>query len=346
MVGLIVTSVPLVFAQANAPWGTSDISVGVLVQSGEAISAWDDAARNDMTGAATSFFVPGKSLMTAIGDGTYEMRVDLIPGAVYNYIFSARLNASMAGFTTGYAAVEPVPNSGGDSGTFISLSSTTVSAPGSGSIGYTSIGGDGRRHLIMPDVAAGTTLYLFHNFASTPTGVAGYSVSPGEDFLELRWAGGLGYWGSGSPALDTIGGGYFLYISTADSAGTFSPLATLTGEATYYKHTGLTPGTSYFFIFVSSDAYAGVTNPAASALWANLTRPLPPDTTWDSDEYVHNDKSGKPGYPVPVYFKVENIDEKHSVTGSIVYLTPEGVNGRIWPYKIPGLLVVGYVPRS
>ncbi len=338
------------YAGANAPWGTSDVSVGVAVQTGDVVSAWAGGGtgeqRNDMTGNATSFFT-ATNVMTAVGDGTYQIRVDLIPNAIYNYLFSARLNANMAGFTTGYSQSEPIPNSGSDSGTFISLSSTTVNQPGSGSISYVSIGGDARRRLLMPDVAPGTTVHIFNNFASTPTGVANYSIVPGSNFLDLKWQGGLGSWGANAPALDVLGGRHRIFVSTSLVGGTYSLLADLTGSTTFYRHAGLTTGTSYYYIFVSSDAYRGITNPAAKTLWANLRRLTPAEgAVWNADEHVSNDKWGKPALPVPVWFRVENISEEYSTCGSIVYLTPEGVDGRFWPYKMPGLLVVGYVPKS
>lgn len=340
---LCALSTSLFAAGANGPWGSANISVGVVVQSGITTSAWEGAGRNDLTGNATSFFTAANQ-MTPLGDGTYQLRLDLIPGAVYNYLFSARVNTAMGGLAAGTAQPEPCPNTGSDAGTFISVSSTTVNQPATGSIGYTSVGGDGRRILTMPtDLAQGTTVYLFHNFASTPTGVANYSTNIGANYVDLNWSCGLGYWGGGAPALDTLGGSYALYVATSAPTNAFTSLGTLSGQATYYRHAGLTPGTSYYYIFVSSDSYAGATNPAAKSLWANLKRA---DMTWAESQYTTNDKTALPSNPIPVYFKVENIDAEHSKTGSIVYLTPADVDGRLWPYKMSGVLIQAYVPET
>ncbi len=351
------------FAGANSPWGdTSKIKVGVAVQSGDTISAWPESGRNDMTQDATSWIVTGKTEMEPVGDGTYQLRVDLIPGAVYNYIFGARIiEDGLAGIPAGYEFGEPIPDgtqtddSGNtattDPGTFISLSSTTINQPGTGSVSYISIGGDARRRLIMPDVESGTTVYIFNNFGSIPRGVANYSVTIlGPTEVKLSWQGGLGTWGSNMPAIDCLGGGYYLYVSTSNASGPYSLLATLSGTTTSYNHSGLSPGTSYYYIFVSSDAYNGVTlstYTANKALWANLARAIPPDTTWSSDQYAHNDKYSKPQNPTPVYFKVENIDEDYvREHGNIVYMTPYEEDARFYPYKIPGTFISVFVPEK
>jgi len=353
-------SVRSIFAGANSPWGdTSKIKVGVVIQSGDGISAWTESGRNDMTGNATSWIVTGKTEMEPVGDGTYQLRVDLIPGGLYNYIFGARLIEAMAGFPAGYEFPEPIPNgtqtddSGNtatsDPGTFISLSSTTVNQPTTGSVSYISIGGDARRKLIMPDVDPGTTVYIFNNFGSIPRGVANYSVYVSSWKVELRWQGGLGTWGSGSAAVDCFGGRYYLYVSTSNAGGPYSLLATLSGQTSYYVHTNLSAGTSYYYIFVSSDAYNGITlstYTANKSLWANLSRAIPPNTAWNSDQYAHNDKYGKPNVATPVYFKVENIDEDYvKQHDNIVYMTPWDEDGRFYPYKIPGTFISVFVPN-
>jgi hypothetical protein len=358
---IAASAVSAVFAAANAPWGDpAQIQVGVVVHPGDAVSAWPEEGRNDMTGGATSWIVADKSAMAAVGDGTYQIRVELIPGAVYNYLFGARLMTGIAGFAAGSDYPEPSPDgsqqddagnySASDPGTFVSLSSTSYSAPGDGGVTYVSIGGDARRRLAMPSVDPGTTIYVFNNFGSIPRGVANYSVAITSGRVDLRWQGGLGTWGSGSPSIDCLGGRYLLYVSTSNSVGPYSLLSNLSGVTTHYAHTGLSNGTSYYYVFVASDSYTGATlstYTATKELWANLARSAPPDTIWSSSEYAHNDKYGKPSGPVPVYFKVENIDEKYVAEhGSVVYLTPWDADGRLYPNKIPGILVAAYLPQS
>jgi len=349
-------------ANANSPWGDpSKIQVGVVVNQGDTVSAWPEAGRNELTGDATSFLVAGKSAMTPVGDGTYEIKIDLVPGAVYNYIFGARIiQDGLAGFAAGSDYPEPVPDGSQtddkgnyatqDPGTFISLSSTSYVPPSDGGVTYISIGGDSRRKLVMPSVDPGTTIYVFNNFGSLPRGVANYSVSITSGRVDLRWQGALGTWGAGSPSVDLLGGRTLIYVSTSNATGPYSLLANLAGTTTSYTHSGLSNGTSYYYIFVSSDPYTGFTRStytATKTLWANLSRYTPPDTTWSSDQYAHNDKYGKPSGPVPVYFKVENIDEKYvSEHGSIVYMTPWDEDGRVYRRKIPGVLVTVFVPKG
>ncbi|MDI6757412.1 MAG: hypothetical protein QME32_05260 [Endomicrobiia bacterium] len=350
---------------ANAPWGDpAQIQVGAVIQSGVSISAWAGEGggdqRGDITGNTTSFHTP-TTQMTAIGDGTYQFRTDLVPGAVYNYIFGARILQNAWGFAAGSDYAEPIPDgtqqddagnySNSDPGTFVSLSSTAYSATGDGGVSYISISGAARRRLDMPSVDPGTTIYVFNNFGSLPRGVANYSVRISSGRLDLNWQGALGTWGAGMPSVDALGGRNLLYVSTSNSAGPYSLLANLAGTVTYYAHSGLANGTSYYFIFVSSDPYAGVTRStytASKSLWANLSRGIPPaGTSWNTDGYAHNDKYGKPSGPVPVYFKVENIDEKYvAAHGDIVYLTPWDEDGRLYRNKIPGLFLAVYVPKG
>jgi hypothetical protein len=358
---LILHGYPLFAANANAPWGDpAQIQVGVVIHPGDSVSAWPESGRNEVTGDATSFLVLGKSAMTAVGDGTYEMKVDLVPGAVYNYIFGARIMQNNWGFAAGSDYTEPVPDgtqtddkgnyASTDPGTFVSLSSTAYSAPSDGGVYYISIGGDARRKLVMPSVDPGTTIYVFNNFGSIPRGVANYSVSISSGRVDLKWQGALGTWGAGAPSVDALGGRTIIYVSTSNAGGPYSLLADLAGTATSYTHTGLSNGTSYYYIFVSSDGYTGLTRStytATKTLWANLARYSPSDTSWDSGSYTHNDKYGKPSGPVPVYFKVENIDEDYvREHGNVVYLTPWDEDGRIYRRKIPGVLVSAYLPKG
>lgn len=362
----LVGASALFAASANAPWGdAAQIQVGVVIHPGVSVPAWPEVNKNDITGDATSFIVAGKSAMEAVGDGTYQFRTDLVPGGVYNYIFGARIMQGAWGFDAEKDYAEPIPDGSqqddsgnyatSDPGTFVSLSSTAYSSTGDGGVSYVNIvvdnNGNSRRKLDMPTVDPGTTIYVFNNFGSLPRGVANYSVKISSGRVDLNWQGALGTWGSGMPSVDALGGRNLLYVSTSNSAGPYSLLADLAGTATHYAHSGLANGTSYYFIFVSSDPYGGVTlstYTASKSLWANLSRGIPPTgTMWNSGEYAHNDKYGKPSGPVPVYFKVENIDENYvREHGDLVYLTPWHEDGRLYRHKIQGVFLSAYLPKG
>lgn len=330
------------------------------VQSGwSQASAWTD--RGD---------IAKSSAMTPMGDGTFQLRLDLVPDGQYNYIFFAggSTNTATSGFNNGSVNAEPVPAGGingttglgtGDQGTFFSASSNTVTVLSSGSagIGYgrAGTGQDGRRMMRMPDVTAGTTVWVYNNFASTPVGVANTNVNVKETSLDLSWKGALGYFGAGSGSMDILGGRIRIYVSTNAVNGPYSLVADLAGTATGYTHgapMNVTQGTSYFFVFVTSDTYGGATDPTTYAFNANLTREglgntTPPNGTYktNAQNFERNDLQGKPAAKVPTYFKVQKPDLDYILAhDSIVYLTPLDVDDPMYPYKIPAKLVVAYIP--
>lgn len=340
-------------AGANSGWGNaSSVTVALAVNSGQGTdtAAWDSAARADKTN--------GLAWMSAVGDGTYQYALDLIPSAQYNYLFFASATAVNSAFAR---QGEPVPNNGSDAGTFMSLSSTTITLPTSGSLLYGNITGGGlnqggaRRLLTMPndtDLPAGSTLYVFNNFASTPTGVANYTAQlTASTTVKLDWKGAAGYWGNASPAWDIIGGKYYLYRSTTASTGPYTLLASLAGEVTTYTDQGpaLQSGVTAYYVFVSSDAYNGPTNPTTKTMWPNLARFAPGQAgfAYDENEFTNNDKKVKPAVPVRVIFKVENIDEEYVLEHhSIVYLTPWEEDGKVYPNKTPGTFMRVVIPKS
>lgn len=368
---LVVFAASFIYAGdfANWPAGTE---VTIRVKEGNTTSAWLD--RYDYLSTATA----------TVGDGTFELRIDLVPGAIYNYIFFASNAAE--GYNGWYA--EPVPDgsradtiwsaAGGvredaDPGTFVYTGSTTTAFdPASvnalnGYVSYVSIGGDARRLLQMPDVTSGATVFIFNNFASMPRGAANLSaIIKSPTRVDLYWSGALGTWGAGSPSLDILGGRWLLYVSSGTGAnpGQFSLITSLPGNATFYSHPGLTTGTTYWYIFVASDTYAGTrwggdggnnTDSGYTGFTANLVRWISGSSvTWNSNQYVSNDTKARPQNPTPVYFRVENEHPKYYIAGfnydyvkehdNVVYLTPVGYDARTYPHKIPATIIAVYIP--
>lgn len=327
----------------------------VSIQSGwSAVSAW--TSRGD---------VAMSSAMTPVGDGTFEIRADLVPGGQYNYMFWAigSTNTAPSGFGVGSENSEPVPNSGNDMGTFLSFSSASVSPVSSGtpSLGYGSVNGDGRRLIRMPDVAAGTTIWVFNNFASTPTGVANTNVNLTDNSIELSWKGAQGYWGTGTGSMDIMNGRIRIYVSTGGAGGglngPYGLIADLAGTATTFAHSaGVVQGTTYYFVFVPSDTYSGAADPTTFTRFAGLSRDKLGNSgqTVAADNYKnntgnfnYNDLQGKPAARVPTYFKVQGGELDYILKhDSIVYLTPWEVNDPAYPHKIPATLAVAYVPHK
>lgn len=326
---------------ANAPWGdNAQINLGIVAQSGTGVSAWNLPGRADLTSDAIRW-------ATAQGDGTYQVRLDLTPGQTVNFIWFAKVVAAggLMGYASGYQTAEPIPSSADDRGYLVTTSTTAPEANQvAGNTYYTSIGGDARRALVVPNVSAGTTVWVYSNFASTPTGVANLGANPGNGQVKLTWRAGAGWWAPGdAQALDTAGGSYRLYRSTVASSGPFSLVTTLTGVTTEYIDTGLTNGTTSYYIFASSDSYGGATNPAAYTAWANLARVAPPTATFNAAY----DGQARPGSPVPVYFKVDGADweyiQKHDY---LVYMTPWNEDARLYTDKIPGRIIRVRLPKQ
>jgi hypothetical protein len=345
----------LTYAQfANLPWGnTNYIRVFVSIQSGLMTSAWTD--RGDIV----------KMLeLEPVGDGTYMNKnpIWLTGGANYNYIFFSSCAANLMGFTTGYLFAEPIPNGAGqilcDPGFFVTKSTTNPTSPtnlisddttGSGGpVCYASIGGDARRVIKLPTyLTSDTTVYVYHNFGSYETGINLIDILSLGTTVEFWWRGAIGWWTRGNPSLNVQT--YWVYRASATPSNPFYLKAgPLSYNTTYWKDTGdLVVGVTYYYIFLTSDSYRGVSQALSAAFtatsnWgANLPKVEFPnfyrdlDIGW-RDTYPYYDPSSLGGVPVPVYFKVEGADEEVIKKNNwIVYLTPAGIDGRFWPYKIP-----------
>lgn len=353
-VGLVALRRDAFSINANAPWGDAQqVFVGLAVQSGNSVSAWTD--RGDETANSVAW-------MTAVGDGTYQYQLNLVPNAVYNYLFFAKsVSTATALYTPSFASgtinAEPVPSSGRDAGTFISTNSNgsmplDQSVSVNGTLTYGTANGDGRRLLTMPDDLWGSaTVYVYNNFASTPTGVGDYTVvgsSAGQagGIVKLNFAGCLGYWGTGFKSMDCLGGGFQVYRGTDNNSGAqFTLKASLGGRATFYNDVDVSTSQWYYYILVTSDSYS---NTASTQMaFARLNRTVPTTgASWSSSD-PSADKRGKPANAVPVIFKVEKMNEQYiKEHGNVVYMTPWGEDGRVYPNKVPGILMKVWVPGS
>lgn len=348
---ILIVTTGLLFCVSNAPWGDpSQIMCFMVMQRGTAIGAWHDPMRSDMTGQ--TWLYPNATA-TAAGDGSYLFRIDLVPGADYNYLFFAHVVSPtpLAGYASGYIQAEPVPDHGSDAAFFATRSTVTPTAAANllpGAVRYGATGDGARRFIRLPtDLPDGTTVYVYHNFASTPTGARIMDVQPGTGRVELWWQGGCGWWNDPTKvgadrywsALDTLGGRMRIYVSTDAPAGPYSLLADLPWSVTYYLHLGVTNGSTYYYVFCSSDAYNRATNPAVLTAWANLARRTPPVTGDWNPGSPPIDPQATPRAPVPVYFKVQEIDMEKIKFGDIVWMTPIEVDARYWPWKMPGTIV-------
>lgn len=252
--------VSILFAIENALF--HELPKNIAVQNGKEISAWD--GRNSIELFGTTSAVS----MVPAGDGSYEIRVDLFPGQDYNYIFFAYTTSSVSGLKVNTTYYDAVPVNGSD-GIVISLSSITISDISSSTKGYISIGGDARRYVVIPDVASGTTFFIFNNFAGKPLPPKKIAARPGSRSVILRWSEPSTYWGGISSGesfrpVDVITGGYIVFRST--DGVNYSSVIYISGSSsvTYksnlgliyeYLDTGLDNNTTYYYVVVSSDAY-------------------------------------------------------------------------------------------
>jgi len=343
-VGLILAAVlfsGLLFAKfggsgASSAWGGNGVIKKISIQQGTSVSVWTD--RGNIVQMAE---------MQPVGDGTYYIKIStdygMVPGATYNFLFFVVTPSTWApsGLTPGTTYAEPVPNYGSDAGFVVCTDSTNVSGtllPNAGY--YSSLNGDARRILEIPyDV---NQLWVYCNFASTPQ-ITASALPAGKTSIELSWT-PVGSWGSGFPAVDVIvGGKYYIYRSSGLNL-TYQLILSTAGSVTSYTDTGLTTGVTYYYVFVATDAYKGAVNPATKTPDANLVTRTNVDSATPNDYY---DAWARPSAPIPVYFKIEKPNweyiEKH---GYIVYLTPVGVDGRFYPFKVPGRIVRVYLPEG
>jgi len=329
--GLLVLGLLVPALRADlSTWG--QVQKSIAIQPGTNVGAWSESGRSAATNSGNV------DAMTAVGDGTYRYKAWLTPGSTYNFIFFARTSDSPpSGLTANTSYYDIIPDSGKGKGMITSTSSTTIA--GANTSSFISISGDARRVVWIPSSLSETaTYYVFSNFGSSPT-LTDVSATPSDQSVYLTWV-PYGEWGSSDESMkaaDVIaGGGYHIYRSSNTPIGswTFEKILSTSGSHMSYTDTGLTNGTSYYYVVVSSDAYNG------TGFIDNMYSPA----SVSSSTYQ---AWARPAKPIPVYFKVEKLDwdyiEKH---GFIVYLTPVGFDGRTYPNKIPAKITRVYLPKG
>ncbi len=320
-------------AGADSEWGK--IQKKIVIRSGLNISAWDDDDnRADVT---LSQYGVRAVTMTPVGDGTYSIRFDLIPGMYYNFTFFAFSTQPVQGIEQGRIYYDAVPNSGTDIGFITSTSNVTPVFNNTFSGGYISIGLDARRYIYIPDwIEPGTTFYVYCNWASTPTVVNNFNAKPGNNEVKLSWSEPYAYWGTSNElykAIDVIAGGCYNILRATSPDGPYSIVASTPGWCFLWTDTDVANGQTYYYAIFSSDAYKGS-----------------PDTQLADINLVsgYSYSVATPGEGIPVRFRVEDIDWEYiEKNGFIVWLTPENVYDKYSSeHKVPARVVKVHVPKT
>jgi len=310
LVGAIPLCADIGGGGASPQWGT--LRKVIYIQDGTSISAWN------LSGRYTTYYE-----MVPVGDGTYQVKVDLYPGE-YNFAFFALTdNSPPTGLLANTTYWDAVPASGKDIAFIGSVSSETVSD--TGNVYYIRAGdGGARRYLRVPDST--TNYFVYCNWASTPVVPTNFRARPGNGYVSLSWGYPYAYWGNSeeAKAIDIIVGGcYQILRSSEGAAGPYSLIASTPGYCFGYIDNSVDNGTEYYYILVASDAYRGAPGQGDVNLAA-----------------ASNAKFCRPDVSVPMRFRVEDIDlKKVRQSGYLVWLTPEGSDKYSQFNKIGGRMV-------
>ncbi len=265
---------PYRIGESTSPWGNPNkLKMYIAVQTSTETAVWSSSDRADVTG--------GLLEMDAPGDGTYKKTIPLARGQYYNFLFFAKTTTTPPdGLSANTEYYDTVPNTG----TFIvSSSSYSISQP-PGVIGVFNPAGqnrDARRILFIPySLSAGSTIYVFANFGSSPTAPTYIQPIAGDNKITLYWSAPYGSswtWpppekignipassGESMKAVDVICGGvYQIYVCTAplspNYTTNFTLLSVVSGSSFTFTHTGLTNGVTYYYLMRSSDTFRGLT---------------------------------------------------------------------------------------
>ncbi len=277
---------PFSVGQASAPWGDSNrIRLFLAIQTSTNVAVWSLPERADVTS--------GKMEMTASSaNNTYSAIVPLMRGQYYNFLFFAETTGSPpAGLAPNTEYFDTVPGTG----TFlVSGSSISITSPGAGVEGvFNPVGPnrDSRRLLFLPhSLTAGSTIYVFANFGSTPTAPTLIDAIPGNNRITLRWSAPYGSpWVNPSPELtantpvgtgeamkaaDVVAGGVYQIFVTTYNHGSFASYiasATVSGQTFEHTFSGLTNGVTYYYLMRSSDTFRGLVGNNFSVLSATVS---------------------------------------------------------------------------
>lgn len=277
----------------------------IAFQEGITVSAWDTDGKSNITptGRAINMTTPSDDA------SEQEFLANLTPGASYNFMLFAYSTFSISGLETNATYYDTVP-SAGSGGMVTSTSTVSITGHGKAWCGPVGPGFDARRILYVPtNLPSGATLYVYCNFASSPSAsyVSATVVSTFSVHLEWTPYGAWGTSGESLKAADVIAGGhYYVWRSSVSSSGPWN-LWVSTSSRNWIDADlnapgdalGLEAGRTYYYVVVSSDSYSGDFIP-------NMRRAGAP-------EFSSSDASATPREKAPVYFKVENIffDERY-----------------------------------
>lgn len=311
----------------------------ISIQQGTDVSAWLDRG---------NVFI--SSAMSAVGDGTYLISASLYPGTIYNFIFFARTGGTAANGLSPNTTYYDCPRSSGDDAAFFIAtdSSTPVASKQAGKAWFANVAGSDSRRIIQVPTNA-SNAWVYNNWSSTP--VATVSALPsGGSSVDIS-IGAHSTWGTNEEykAIDVYAGGKFYLYRAATIGGNYTRVASSTavelGSNMVFRDSGLSTGTSYFYILIASDAYKGAMN--ANDADACLVRQLANGTTAPvgTPATITDDVAIRPAGAIPVYFKIEAPDWEYiSKHGNVVYLTPSDVDGRFYTDKIQGVITRVYLP--
>ncbi len=302
--------------QANTNWGKITKKIAVYPSLND--SAW-----------------LGKGIVTnmvPVGDGTYEVKLNLTPGQIYNYIFFAQTDDNPPdGLYPNSTYYDQVPTLGNIP---TSKNSNVVQYTNYAYYGAVGENRDARRIIKVPDtnvIHTGEKFYVFNNFSDSPKPPDKVEALPGDKQIILHWYPAKGQWNIEDINVK-IGGKYRIYYNSTGADSNFSLLTEIDGNITSYTHTGLVNGTTYYYVIVAVDAYLG----SKSSPFPTMTSDLPvTNGTLTAQSYA------TPNSKIPVYFKVENIDmEVVKKNDYLVWLTPSDKDGRFYYNKLPGRMAV------
>lgn len=301
-------------AQTYTRSGWTNFKKKIAIHPDTKISAWDNRG-----------FVTN---MKSVGDGTYQVRLDLTPGETYNYIFFAYTDDNPPyGYPANAYYYDQAPNTG-----YIPTSTSPAAVEFTNHAYYGKAGpdNDARRIIKVPDLGTGQSLYVFNNFSANPKPPEKVEALAGNTRIILNWEAAKGQWNSEDVNV-TYGGQYLIYCSTNSPDQDYSLISTIAGNITSYTHRNLNNGTTYYYIIVASDAYTGSTG----SILPNKKSDLPPP-----GGEAEMQASATPRGTMPVYFKVEHIDwQVVERMNYLVWCTPSDQDGRFYYNKTPGRIV-------
>lgn len=302
------------YSQQKAHTNWAKLDKYLVIQPSLNVSAWENRS-------IVSNMVP-------VGDGTYQVKLDLTPGQYYNFLFMAKTGSNPPlGLDVDTTYYDQSPGQG-----YIPTSKNpdTVQYTNHAWYGQVSEDNDQRRILLVPNLGTGESLYVFNNFNESPNPPDTVEALPGDGRIILNWSKAQGSWNQDDVNI-LAGGEYTIYYNNVDASSNYTALTTVEGNVTSYTHTGLANGVTYYYIIVTKDAYMQSTGYP----FPQKSSDLPPLAG-----EAGNQAYATPRGTMPVYFKVEQINWKIvEEKNYLVWLTPSSEDGRVYNRKVPGRII-------